>query len=273
MMQTHEVEGAAQRIWQLFEAPIAGSQFTLARIIVALALLTVLFWVAGRITRWLSGGVLRRRGMDPGSSEEVATLVRYAVLGVGGVVILQTVVGINLTTFVALLGGLGVGLGFGLQNITSNFFSGLIILFERPIKVGDKVRVAEAIGTVKRIAIRATTLMTEDNTVIIVPNSDFISQRVTNWRYAVRNNRVAVRVRVPLDTDPARVEELLVAAVKTQDWVNNTPAPSAVLLDMSDGWQHYELRAWSKGVDVNDELVSRLNVAAWAALKPIAHSS
>jgi small-conductance mechanosensitive channel len=255
------------RIWSVFEAPIAGTPVTLAKLIVAIALLIVLVWITGKLTRWLAHGVLRRRGVDPGSTEEIATLVRYLLTALGVVIILQAVIGVNLTTIVGLLAGIGVGLGFGLQNIVSNFFSGLIILFERPIKVGEKVRVGEAVGTVRRIAIRATTIIADDNTAIIIPNSDFISQRVTNWRYASRNGRVQVKVRCPVSQDPAPVLERLHAAARSMPWANDTPAPQAVLLDMGDGFMHFEVRVWARGTDTSDALVTELNLAAWKAVR------
>ncbi len=255
------------RIWSVFEAPIAGTPVTLAKLIVAIALLIALVWITGKLTRWLAHGVLRRRGVDPGSTEEIATLVRYLLTALGVVIILQAVIGVNLTTIVGLLAGIGVGLGFGLQNIVSNFFSGLIILFERPIKVGEKVRVGEAVGTVRRISIRATTIIADDNTAIIIPNSDFISQRVTNWRYASRNGRVQVKVRCPVSQDPAPVLERLHAAARSMPWANDTPAPQAVLLDMGDGFMHFEVRVWARGTDTSDALVTELNLAAWKAVR------
>lgn len=266
-MTMQSPQSTVDRIWSAFESPIAGTPFTLSKLIAAIVLLVALVWVTGRLTRWLAHGVLRRRGVDPGIAEEVSSLVRYAATALGTVIILQAVVGVNLATIVGLLTGIGVGLGFGLQNIISNFFSGLIILFERPIKVGDKVRIGEAVGVVRRIAIRATTVVAEDNTAIIIPNSDFISQRVTNWRYATRSGRVQVSVRSPATQDPAATIERLRAAAATMPWANDTPAPDAVLLDMGDGWLHFQVRAWVRGMGASDALVSELNLAAWRAVK------
>jgi len=215
------------RIWSVFEAPIAGTPLTLAKLIVAVALLIALVWLTGKLTRWLAHGVLRRRGVDPGSTEEIATLVRYLLTALGVVIILQAVIGVNLTTIVGLLAGIGVGLGFGLQNIVSNFFSGLILLFERPIKVGEKVRVGEAVGTVRRIAIRATTIIADDNTAIIIPNSDFIPQRVTNWRRPSRgSDALAERAAALLSAQASELGDtgLLLAAVPDDD-----PLPAAQL--------------------------------------------
>ena len=267
LLPAFQARATVDRIWSVFETPIAGTQLTLAKLIVAIALLIALVWLTGKLTRWLAHGVLRRRGVDPGSTEEIATLVRYLLTALGVVIILQAVIGVNLTTIVGLLAGIGVGLGFGLQNIVSNFFSGLIILFERPIKVGEKVRVGEAVGTVRRIAIRATTIITDDNTAIIIPNSDFISQRVTNWRYASRNGRVQVKVRAPVSQDPAPILERLYAAARSMSWANDTPAPEAVLLDMGDGFMHFEVRVWARGTDTSDALVTELNLAAWKAVR------
>ena len=266
MLPALQARQTVDRIWSVFETPIAGTPFTLAKMIVAIALLMALVWVTGRLTRWLAHGVLRRGGVDPGITEEIATLVRYGVTALGVVIILQAVIGVNLATIVGLLAGIGVGLGFGLQNIISNFFSGLIILFERPIKVGEKVRVGEAVGTVRRIAIRSTTIIADDNTAIIVPNSDIISQRVTNWRYASRSGRVQVKVRCPATRDPALVLGRLTEAAHSMPWANDAPAPEAVLLDMSDGWMHFEVRVWARGTDTSDALVTELNLAAWRAI-------
>ena len=110
------------------------------------------WWVTRRVTRWLVDRVLARRGFDVGMREALGAIVRYGVVALGALVILQSA-GINLTSLNVLVGAIGVGLGFGLQNIMNNFFSGLIILFERPIKIGDRVEIAGAVGEVRDIAL------------------------------------------------------------------------------------------------------------------------
>ena len=120
---------------------IAGSEFTPLRLLLVITLISALVWVTRRLTTWFVDRVLARRGVDVGLREALGAMLRYGIITLGGLVILQSA-GINLTSLNVLVGAVGVGLGFGLQNVTSNFFSGLIILFERPIKIGHRVELA-----------------------------------------------------------------------------------------------------------------------------------
>src|SRR5688500_15036384 len=166
-------------------AGIAGSEFTPLKLIVVITLISALVWVTRRVTRWFVDKVLARRGVDIGMREALGAIVRYSVILLGALVILQSA-GIDLTSLNVLVGAIGVGLGFGLQNITSNFFSGLILLLERPLKIGDRVEIAGVAGEVREIGARATTLVTDESVAVIVPNSQFISERVTNWSRPAR---------------------------------------------------------------------------------------
>ncbi len=130
-----------------------GQRITPLRLLTVLVLVTALVWLTRRVTRWLINHVLARRGVDIGMREALGAIVRYVAISLGALVILQAA-GIDLTSLNVLVGAIGVGLGFGLQNITSNFFSGLILLFERPIRIGDRVEIAGCVGEVKEIAAR-----------------------------------------------------------------------------------------------------------------------
>ena len=201
-------------LWRRLEAfltsGIAGSEFTPLRLLTVLALVTALVWVTRRVTRWLIDHVLARRGFDIGMREALGAIVRYVVISLGALVILQAA-GIDLTSLNVLVGAIGVGLGFGLQNITSNFFSGLILLFERPIRIGDRVEISGCVGEVKEIAARATTLVTDENVAIIVPNSQFVSERVTNWSRPGKLTAYVVPFYVSHASDPERVRQVLLA--------------------------------------------------------------
>ena len=144
-----ERAGARVRLWDrvavFLDSGIAGSEFTPLRLLTVITLITVLIWVTRRVTRWFIAHVLVHRGFDIGLREALGAIVRYVVISLGALVILQSA-GIDLTSLNVLVGAVGVGLGFGLQNITSNFFSGLILLFERPIKIGDRVELAGCVG-------------------------------------------------------------------------------------------------------------------------------
>ena len=166
---------------------------TLWTLIYMLVLIVLLFFVTARIRTWVSEGLLARRKVDIGVRQTVGSIVRYVILFLGFIIILQTA-GINLSALAIFSGAIGLGIGFGLQNITSNFVSGLIILFERPIRIGDTVEVGDIQGEVVRISARATTLITNDNISVIVPNSEFVSSKVINWSIPNPNVRFSLPV-------------------------------------------------------------------------------
>jgi small-conductance mechanosensitive channel len=160
-----------------------------------------------------------------------------------------------------------VGLGFGLQNIASNFVSGLIILFERPIKVGDRIEVGGVTGQVRRIGARATTVVTDENIAVIVPNSQFISDRVTNWSHTGELTAFVVRVKVPWDADAELVKRLLLEAAGDQPSVLRDPPPEVELRDLRGGLQ-LSLQVWStQYVQGEGRLKSDLNFAILEKLR------
>ena len=237
------MEQAWLRAREVLNFGIPGTPFTAGRLLLLVALLVLLLYVNRRFTRWIVDSVLARRNLDVGVRESVGTLVRYAVATLGAVVILQTV-GIDLSTFTVLAGAVGVGLGFGLQNVASNFVSGLIILFERPIKVGDRIEVGGVSGEVRRIGARATTVVTEENIAVIVPNSQFISERVTNWSHTGQLTAFLVRARVSWQADADLVRRLLMEAAAEHPDVLPEPEPEVELRDLRGGL-HFSLQVWS----------------------------
>jgi small-conductance mechanosensitive channel len=162
---------------QLFR--LGNTDITLYGLVKLALLIAGLFLITGRIDQLLRKRVLERTRLDLPARLMLAAIVRYLMLVLGFLVILQTS-GINITSLNVLAGALGVGVGFGLQNIVSNFMSGLIIMFERSIKVGDRVELGNIEGEVMEIGARRTTLLTNDNLTYIVPNSRFITENVAN---------------------------------------------------------------------------------------------
>ena len=134
---------------------------------------------------------------------------------------------------------------FGLQNITNNFVSGIIILFERPIKVGDRIEVGSVSGDVVKISMRSTTILTNDNIAIIVPNSDFISSTVINWSHTDRNVRFNIPVGVSYKSDPETVRNILMEVAKNNDGVLKNPSPDVLLGDYGDSSINFTLRVWT----------------------------
>jgi small-conductance mechanosensitive channel len=159
--------------------------------------------------------------------------------------VLQTV-GIDLSTLTILAGALGIGIGFGLQNITNNLVSGIIILFERPIKVGDRIEVGKVSGDVVKISMRSTTILTNDNISIIVPNSDFISSTVINWSHVDRNIRLNIPVGVAYKEDPKKVKKLLLEVVSDNEGVLKEPKPDVLFNEFGDSALVFNLRVWTR---------------------------
>jgi small-conductance mechanosensitive channel len=257
---------AMDRIGSFLNAGIAGSQVTPLKLLIVIALLVVLVWATRRTTHWFVDHVLARRGVDVGLREALGAITRYAVIGLGTLVILQAA-GINLTSLNVLVGAIGVGLGFGLQNITSNFFSGLILLLERPIRIGDRVEIAGAVGEVREIAARATTLITDENVAVIVPNSQFISERVINWSRPNALTAYVLTFHVAQGSDPELVRRLLLAAAEGHQRVVRAPAPEVEFERVGLRALQFRLQVWSRDdLKTAGTLRSDLNFAVWKQL-------
>jgi small-conductance mechanosensitive channel len=256
---TRTLEPIALRIRDVLTLGIPGTPLTIGRVGALAALLVLLLYLNRRFTRWIVDSVLARRNIDIGVRQAVGTLLRYTITAVGLVVILQTV-GIELSALTVLAGAVGVGLGFGLQNIASNFVSGLIILFERPIKVGDRIEVGGVVGQVRHIGGRATTVVTDENIAVIVPNSQFVSDRVTNWSHTGELTAFLVRVKVAWDADADLVRRLLLEAAADHPNVLREPPPDVELRDLRGGLQ-FSLQVWSTDVQAEGRLKSDLNFA------------
>ncbi len=170
-------------------------------------------------------------------------LSHYLMVFIGAIVAFQFV-GIDLSGLAVVLGFLSVGIGFGLQNVTSNFISGLILLFERPIKVGDRVTVGDTVGYVTNIKIRATTIRTLNNISIIVPNSNFISNNVINWTHGDRKIRIEIPVGVSYTSDLDLVLKSLEEVALENNEVLKDPKPEVHLKNFGDSSWEMNLRVW-----------------------------
>ncbi len=172
-------------------------------------------------------------------------MARYVILFVGALIIFQTV-GIDLTTLNVLAGAVGIGIGFGLQNVANNFISGLILLIERPIKVGDRIEVGEVSGDVVSIGARSTIVKTNDAIAIIVPNSKFTADNVTNWSFGGEIVRFRIPVGVAYDSDIDLVTDVLIKIAENSDDVEKTPPPTVWLTGFGASSLQFELLAWSR---------------------------
>jgi small-conductance mechanosensitive channel len=210
--------------------------------------IALLFWLLLFVTNQLKKMFLRRftSGSDDdiGVRQAVATIVRYCLVVLGSLVIFQTA-GIDLSALIVVAGGLGIGIGFGLQNVIGNFTSGLIILFERPVKVGDRIDVGGVTGDVTHISLRATTIRTNDNISILVPNSEFTDSRVTNWTYSDRDLRISAPVGVAYASDADRVKEILLSVAEEQPGVLKDPPPEVLFTEYGESSLNFNLLVWT----------------------------
>ena len=254
------------RIETFLRSGIAGSEFTPLRLLTVITLTSVLVWVTRRVTRWFVDTVLARRGFDVGMREALGAIVRYVIITLGALVILQSA-GIDLTSLNVLVGAVGVGLGFGLQNITSNFFSGLILLFERPIKMGDRVEIGGVVGEVREIGARATTIVTDESVAMIVPNSQFVSERVTNWSRPGTLTAYTLSFHVSHNSDPALVRQVLLAAAAGHRDVLPDPKAEVEFVEVGLGALRFQLQVWStEHLKTAGTLRSDLNFEVWRQL-------
>ena len=198
---------------------------------------------AGTLTNIFKTRVLGLAGIGRGAQEAIAVLIRYALIILGTVVLLQ-VWGLDLSSLTILASALGLGIGLGLQNIAKNFSSGLVLVFERPIQVGDFVEVGKFRGTVERIGPRSTDIRTLDFVSIIVPNSRFLEEEIINWSHKTPMSRLHLPVGVSYDADPREVEVALIEAANQHSKVLSNPEPRVAFIGFGDSSLDFELLVW-----------------------------
>jgi small-conductance mechanosensitive channel len=223
-------------------------------------------WVTARFVSFvLQEELFPRLDMKPGVPFALTTFTRYAIIAIGFIAAVS-VLGVPLDRLTIALSALGVGIGFGLQNVVNNLVSGFILLTERPIRLRDKVEIEGVLGNVSNIGIRASTIRTFDGAEVIVPNGDLISQRVTNWTLSARRQRVTIPVGVAYGTDPNEVLGILRAVASENDGVFKDPAPLALFRGFGESSMDFELRIFMDPSDVLD-VPSAVTVAINQALK------
>ena len=224
---------------------LGQSQFTAFDIIKLLILLSGVLLAEYSLRRHFVTRVLRRTRLDASLQFAVAKIGGYLFIVLGFYISLQ-VVGINLTSLAVVAGAIGVGIGFGLQNVINNFVSGLIILAERPIAIGDRIEIGGVAGQVRQIRLRSTTVVTNDNIAIIVPNSDFISHTVTNWSYGDPKVRLRLAVSVAYGTDLEKLQRLLLEVAREHPKVLQQPEPAVFFSGFGESSLHFELGVWTQ---------------------------
>jgi potassium efflux system protein len=254
-------------VWPLFSAKWGWGALRVA--LGDLILFGLVVWAALLVSTAmrfvLEEDVFPRVQLDKGLPLALSRIAQYLIALLGFSLALG-VLGVDLTKITILAGALGVGVGFGLQTIVNNFISGLILLFERPVHVGDAIQIGEFAGEMRRIGFRSSTVRTWEGADVIVPNAQLISERVTNWTLSDRMRRVDIKVGVAYGTDPQRVLELLLGAARAHPKLLGTPEPLALFLGYGESTLNFELRSWTEEFDRWLIIRSELGVAVHAAL-------
>jgi potassium-dependent mechanosensitive channel len=252
---------------KLFKYPIGLEKihFTLGDAMEVPFILLAGYFLAKAFTLLLRNVILPKFPLKRGLPDSISTVTYYVLLLFVALATLSGA-GIELNKFTVLTGALGVGLGFGLQNIVNNFVSGLILLFERPIHIGDTVDVGGLVGVVRRIGARSSTVVTFEGAEVIVPNSNLLSNQVINWTLSSQWRRVDIPVGVAYGTDPERVIKLLVAVAESYPGVLLDRPPMAFFMGFGESSLNFELRFWSAWQDTWFQLKSDVTVAVAKAL-------
>jgi small-conductance mechanosensitive channel len=227
--------------FKLFE--INQTPITLSSVVMFLVVFLLFLAISRLINRAVLRKILERFQIEPGIRFTMIRISHYLILITGAVVAFQFV-GIDLSGLAVIFGLLSVGIGFGLQNITSNFISGLILLFERPIKIGDRVTVGDIEGDVIAINMRSTTIRSLNNIAIIVPNSEFVSSNVVNWSYGDPKIRIDIKVGVSYGSDLDLVLKALKEVALDHPHILESPEPEVLLTSFGDSSWDMTLRAW-----------------------------
>ncbi len=246
--------------------PLGGRRYSVLDAVILVALFLVLVRGVAFLKGLLRIRVLQRTGIEPGSQEAIAFLLQYGLLFLGTLVLLQ-LWGLDLTSLALFASVLGVGVGLGLQGIAKNLISGLIIMFERPIKVNDFVEVGDLQGTVTRVNLRSTEVVTLDRISIIVPNVEFLESRVVNWSHGSSVARLRIPVGVAHGCDPQAVRKALLLACQDQPDILETPPAQVFFKGFGESSLEFLLLVWINQPRRQYEIRSELNFRIEAILR------
>ena len=252
---------------------ILGQKWIIGNISISLGniiFFIISIWLSVAVARFvkfiLEGDVLPKFNLPRGVPGTISILSSYLIIGFG-IIIAVVGAGIDLNSFALLAGALGIGIGFGLQDIVMNFISGLILIFERPIQIGDAVQVEELSGRVQHIGIRSSTIKTWEGAEVIVPNGNLISNKLINWTLSDHRRRIDIKIGVAYGTDVNLVMETLLEVAKINDKILTSPAPYVLFNDFGESSLDFELRCWTADFALWIEIRSDLRIAVEKAFR------
>jgi small-conductance mechanosensitive channel len=235
------------RVWGYLTRQFTFGRITVSvsSVIIGLVVMVLTIFLARWSSHLIERRISNRRHIDPGLRYTICRLVKYFVITIGSLLALKQAFAVDLTSIAVIFTALSVGIGFGLQYIASDIASGFILLFERPIRIGDRITIGEDEGDVQSINLRTTVVTTNDRIAIIVPNSRLVSQRVINWSYGDPVARIAIPVGVAYDSDIQLVTETLTDAAREVPSVLSNPEPRVQLLNFGEYAMNFRLLVWT----------------------------
>jgi small-conductance mechanosensitive channel len=230
-----------------------------ARLVIGIVLLVLALFLSAKLSSLIERRISKRTHIDPGLRYTIARLLRYVIVVFGILAVLKGSFELDLTSLAVVFTALSVGIGFGLQYIAADIASGFILLFERPIRVGDRITIGDDEGDVHSIQLRTTLIYTNDRIAIIVPNSRLVSQRVINWSYGDPRARIAIPIGVATTSDVNVVTETLLLAAKDVENVLTDPPPKVQFLKFGDYSLDFRLLVWTSEPSRHPQIKSDIN--------------
>ncbi|MEC4988815.1 MAG: mechanosensitive ion channel [Oscillatoria sp. PMC 1068.18] len=237
---------------------IGKTEVSLSLIFEVIAFLVLVLFLTRLLKAFLKNRLLTRLVVDKANREAIATIVSYSFGTLGCIIVLQAS-GFDLASLAVVVGGLGVGIGFGLQSITKNFVSGITLLLERSLRVDDFVEFNYLSGYIKEISLRSTRIRTRDGTDVIVPNSELVDHQVVNLSYDSLTARIKIPVGVAYGSDPVLVTEILLKSAYMEPAVVSYPTPQVIFQGFGDSALNFELWTWINPIDKGPQITSSLN--------------
>lgn len=248
------------RIWfYLTYQPIPNVKASIVSLIEGALIFALALFLSRTLSRLLQNRIAKQAYLDPGLRYTMGRLTQYIVITLGLLFALSTAFDLNLTSLAVVFTALSVGIGFGLQYIAADIASGFILLFERPVRVGDRITIGEDEGDVQSINLRTTVVATNDRISIIVPNSKLVSQRLINWSYGDPRARISIHIGVAADSDVELVTKTLLKASEDVDNVLLDPAPKVQFLKFGDWSLDFRLLVWTNRPRLHTQIRSDIN--------------
>lgn len=250
------------KIWSVLTFRFIDSsnmKVTLIRLIIGTVMLVLVVDLSGKLSSLLDRRIAKRTQINPGLRYTIAQLLRYLVLVIGIITVLKGAFELDLTSIAVVFTALSVGIGFGLQYLAADIASGFILLFERPVRVGDRITIGEDEGDVQSIKLRTTILYTNDRIAIIVPNSRLVSQRVINWSYGDPRARIAIPISVATTSDVNLVTQTLLRAAEDVRNVLTEPPPKVQFLKFGAYSLDFRLLVWTRQPSRHPQIKSDIN--------------